>query len=724
MSQRGPDAGRLLRTFLDELDERRGDLERDLLAFERERRPAERTRGVAQMFRAVHSLKGAAHAVGVAPLESLCHDLESRLAAVREGRGELDAELIQRLLVATDAMAGAGRRLRAGESLDAADLAALLARGASPSRGSTASDTPTAIPEGETVDGGGSAESVRLGAETLDAILARWSEATVERRRLGAGLAALDDLGDFVADWRAEWRRQRPRLRGTGAEGAAVTKRLDDRLSAVATLVADRTAAATDAARALDRVSGALDGHLRGARMQQFDEACAGLERVVRDLALAQGKQVRLELVGGDVALDRAVISRLRDVLRHLVRNAVDHGVEPPAARLAAGKPAEATVRVSAVVSGDRVLVAVSDDGAGFDEEAIRARAAARGLPAPRDRDELAHVVLTPGFSTRSAVTTVSGRGVGLDVVRTEVEALHGAIEITWESGHGSRCGLRVPLFLATTHVVLVRAGGATFALPASDARGMFRVKRGALRRVEGRAVMVREGERPLPVVSLASVLELPATGADAREAVPAVSLSAAAGEVAFTVDDALAESEVVITGLGRRLHAVPLVSGAAVLESGEVALLLKSSALVRAALGAPGPADAATERAAPAAARRRVLVVDDSATTRSLVRSILEGAGYLVAIAVDGAEAWAKLQQDLPDLVVSDVDMPRMDGFALCEAVRRSPRSRDLPVVLVTALGSDRDRARGMDVGANAYVVKAEFDQGTLLETIGRLLT
>src|SRR5581483_11569898 len=627
MSRREPDAARLLRTFLDELDERRADLERALLALERERRPAERARLVAEMFRAVHSLKGAAHAVGIAPLESLCHDLESRLAAVREAGGELDAELIQRLLVANDAMGGAGRRLRAGESLDAADLATLLAGGTPSPHGATRPrDVALAIPEGETtVGGGGSAESVRLGAETLDAILARWSEATVERRRLSAGLVALDDVSNFVADWRAEWRRQRPGLRGTGVEGAAATRRLDDRLSAVATLVADRIAAATDAARALDRVSGALDAHLRGARMQLFAEACAGLERVVRDLALAQEKLVRLEVVGGDVALDRAVISRLRDVLRHLVRNAVDHGVELPAARLAAGKPAEATVRVSAAVSGDRVQVAVSDDGAGFDEAAIRDRAAMRALPTPHDRDELARVVLTPGFSTRSAATTVSGRGVGLDVVRTEVEALHGAIEITWEPGQGSRCGLRVPLFLATTHVVLVRAGGAIFALAAADARGMLRVRRGDLRRMEARAVLVREGERPLPVVSLASVLGLPATGADARETVPAVSLSAAAGEVAFMVDDALAESEVVVTGLGRRLHAVPLVSGAAVLESGEVALLLKSSALVRAALASPEPASEATERVAPAASRRRVLVVDDSATTRSLVRSILE---------------------------------------------------------------------------------------------------
>lgn len=726
MSQQGSAAARLLGTFLEELDERLADLERNLLALERPQAPADRARHVAEMFRAVHSLKGAAHAVGVAPLETLCHALESRLAAVRETGGDLGPELIQLLLSATDAMADAGRRLRAGGTLDAGRIAALLAGGPPAPPGASSRPAPTPPSEGEAPAIGGERDpSVRLEAGALDAILARWAEAAVERRRLGGGLAALADLRDFVADWRAEWRGQRALLRRTGTDGATIAKRLDDRLGAVATLVADRTTAATEAARALDRVSGALDDQLRVARMQPFAEACAGLERVVRDLALAQGKDARLEVVGGGVALDRAVVARLRDPLRHLVRNAIDHGIEPAAARAAAGKPAAGTVRLSASVEGDRVLVAVSDDGAGFDDEAIRSRAAERGLPAPRDRDELTRIVVAPGFSTRRTATAVSGRGVGLDVVRTAVEAVHGTVEISWEPGRGSRCALRVPLSLATTHVVLVRASGATFALPASDVRRTRRVARGDIRRLEGRAVLVREGERPVPLVSLASLLGLPAAGAAEREVVQVVTVAAPAGEAAFAVDEALATSEVVVTGLGHRLRDLVFVSGATVLESGEIALLLRSPALVRAALGAPGQAhpDALTERAAPTAARRRVLVVDDSATTRSLVRSILEGAGYDVAVAVDGAEAWAKLQERLPDLIVSDVDMPRLDGFALCEAVRRSPRTRDLPVVLVTALGSDRDRARGMETGADAYVVKAEFDQGTLLETLARLL-
>lgn len=235
--------------------------------------------------------------------------------------------------------------------------------------------------------------------------------------------------------------------------------------------------------------------------------------------------------------------------------------------------------------------------------------------------------------------------------------------------------------------------------------------------------MLPREGERPIPIVSLAATLGLHAPSVDERDLLHVVTIDAAGTEVAFIVDELLTEEEIVVTSPGPRLRDVPLLAGASVLETGEVAIILKPAALVRAALEAATSGEITATRRDAATARRRVLVVDDSATTRSLVRSILEAAGYGVAVATDGADAWAKLQEARPDAVVSDVDMPRMDGFTLCETVRRSPRMRDLPFVLVTALGSDRDRARGLEAGADAYVVKAQFDQGTLLETLQRLL-
>lgn len=720
MNKPGAVSARLLHTFLDELDDRLGGLERDILALEREADPAVRLQLVSEMFRAVHSLKGAAHAVGVAPLERLCHELESRLAVARDSGGQVEAELLELLLRASDVMTQAGRGMRSGVQPDAALIASLLDSRVRVSAASGDESATAAV----TRDAGPSTEgAVRVEAAVLDAILARSGEAAVERRRLAATVASITEIGEFIGGWQAEWRAQRTALRQTGERGAAIVTGIDLRLDAVATLVGDRAGAAAEAARTVERVSTALEDALRSLRMLPFAEACGGLERVVRDVAQAQGKDVRLEIEGGEVRLERSVVEQLRDVLRHLVRNAVDHGVEAPAVRAASSKPAVARVHVSAAVEGERVRVTVIDDGAGFDDEAVRATAVQRGMTPPRDRSELARLVLLPGFSTRRAVTHVSGRGVGLDAVHAAVEAVHGTFTLAWEPGRGSRCELRVPVSLATAHIVLVRAGGALFAFPAADVRRLRRIEASAIRRVEDRAVLPQEGERPMPIVSLAATLGLHAPTIGKRELLRVVTIDAAGAEVAFIVDELLAEQEVVVTSPGPRLRDVPLLSGASVLETGEVVMILKSSALVRAALEAATFGEVTAGRWVAAASRRRVLVVDDSATTRSLVRSILEAAGYSVTVATDGADAWAKLQEARPDAVVSDVDMPRMDGFTLCETVRRSPRTRDLPFVLITALASDRDRARGLEAGADAYVVKAQFDQGTLLETLQSLL-
>ena len=732
MSRAASTSGRLLHTFVEELDERLRGLERDVLALERETDPAIRLQLVTAMFRAVHSLKGAAHAVGIAPLERLCHELESRLALARDAEGEVPAELLDLLLRASDVMTETGRRLRGGGQPDAAAIGAVLlpgtpasaiAREGSPASAALTSAGPLPAPATAGGTAFASDTAVRVDAQLLDAILARAGEVAVERRRLIASVASVAELGAFIAGWQAEWRAQRTALRQFGERGAAIASRIDERLAAVATLVSDRVGAAAEASRTTERVSAALEGALRTLQLLPFAEACAGLDRVVRDVAQAQGKDVRLEIDGGEVRLERSVIDQLRDVLRHLVRNAVDHGVETPVVRAASGKPAAALVQVRASVEGERVLVTVTDDGAGFDDEAVRAAAVRRGLTPPADRSELARLVLLPGFSTSRAVTNVSGRGVGLDAVRAAVEAVHGTIALAWEPARGSRCEVRVPVSLATAHIVVVRAGGALLAFPAADVRRFRRVAAAAIRRVEGRDMLSHGGERPIPIVSLAATVGLHAPVEGGRELLRVVTIAAAGTEVAFIVDETLAEQEVVVASPGPRLRDVPLLGGASVLETGEVVMILKSGALVRAALEADASAGISAGSQARAASRRRVLVVDDSATTRSLVRSILEGAGYGVAVATDGADAWAKLQDTRPDAVVSDVDMPRMDGFTLCETVRRSPRTRDLPFVLVTALASDRDRARGLQVGADAYVVKAQFDQGTLLETLQRLL-
>jgi len=478
----------------------------------------------------------------------------------------------------------------------------------------------------------------------------------------------------------------------------------------------------------LDQVARQLDAEVRRVRMLPFAEACQGLERAVRDLAQAGGKQVELVVEGGRVELDRSVLEGLKDPLNHLVRNAVDHGIEPPERRRAAGKLPAGRVTVAAELRGSQVEVVVADDGAGLDLDAVRAVARQRGLADLPDGRDLAHLIFLPGFSTAPIITDVSGRGVGLDVVKQRVEQLHGTIELSSETGRGTRFTLAVPLTLTTIRAVLVVAGGQAFAFPTTNVRKLILVDLDDVRRAGGREVLVTEGEgAPLLVAALAEALGLAVpklVGAPAPGRRPALVVAAGERRMAFVVDELMTEQEVMVKGLGARIRRVRNVSGGTILPSGRVALVLNVAQLVRSALGrAPGATLAPAAPAAVPAAAKRLLVVDDSITTRTLEKSLLEAAGYQVATAVDGADAWRLLQEQGADLVLSDVEMPGMDGLELTEAIRASPRFADLPVVLLTARASAHDKARGVAVGADAYLVKDEFDQKAMLETVAQLL-
>jgi two-component system chemotaxis sensor kinase CheA len=474
--------------------------------------------------------------------------------------------------------------------------------------------------------------------------------------------------------------------------------------------------------RLFDQTGGSLDDEVRRVRMIPFTEACQGLERMAHDLAQAGGKEVELVLEGGNVELDRSVLEGLKDPLRHLVRNAVDHGAEPAEQRRAQGKPPRARVTVAAVLRGAQVEVVVADDGRGLDLEALRRQVRKQGLPEPADDRELARLIFLPGLSTSPLITDVSGRGVGLDVVKSRVEALHGTVDLAFAPGGGTRFTLAVPLTLTTLRALMIGVAGQTFAFVGTNVQKLLRVGPGEFRSVEGRE-MLALGGAPLPVASLAEVLGLPGRDAPTAQAkVPVLIVAAGDRRMAFVVDELLAEQEIVVKNLGARLRRVPHVAGATILPSGRIALVLNAANLVRSALArAPGRALAAS--AGPAPAKKRVLIVEDSVTTRTLEKTILEAAGYEVAVAADGADGWRLLQERGADLLVADIEMPRMDGFALTEAVRASKRFRDLPVVLVTARESEQDKARGIEVGANAYLVKSAFDQRNLLETIAQLL-
>ena len=613
---------------------------------------------------------------------------------LRENRRELSPPVFDALFRTTDAIADAGERLRSGRSLEGAPLEAVLTRLAELVEGDRPSASVVADAPGTPSIRGPTSGAVRVAAEKLDEVLARSGELLVAHRRLNE---------------RAE--------QMTALEALAISDP-----SALAVAVGRAAAASRDDARVIGRAASQVDEAVRRLRLVPFSQACQGFDRVVRDLAEATGKAAQLVIEGGAVEIDRAVAEGLRDPLLHAVRNAIDHGVEPPAERAAAGKTPRARVTIIASLRAGDVAVEVGDDGRGLDLEALRAQLRRRGLPEPADDEELTRTVFLPGLSTARLVTDLSGRGVGLDVVRQRVEALRGTLELTHARGAFTRLTIVVPLTLTSLRVLLVRAGDQTFAVPASAVKRVARIDHGEVRVVGGIESIRFEGAT-VPVAPISSALGFAALPSPLSKKLAIVLLSDRGHEAAVAVDELVEETTVLVKSLGRRLGVVKGVSGATLLADGAIALIVSPPELIARTRGGRVGGQVRLTAAVAPNVRKRVVLADDSVTTRLLEKSILESAGYDVVAAVDGAEAWDILVRQGADVVVSDVEMPRMDGFTLAETIRASPRFRDMPIVLVTGLANERDRARGLAVGASAYLVKSSFDQAHLLETLAQLV-
>jgi two-component system chemotaxis sensor kinase CheA len=497
-----------------------------------------------------------------------------------------------------------------------------------------------------------------------------------------------------------------------------------------------------------------LQRDVRHARMVTAESVFPGLRKTVRDLAKEEGKQVELVLEGFDVRADRMVFQALKDPLFHMLRNCISHGIETPDERAAAGKSAVGRVGLRMETTGNRLVIDVEDDGRGLDTRRIAARAVERGLVtgaeigdrsifrgkstgAPHDvqrkmdlspssdewsDDDLVSLIFQPGFSTSETVTEIAGRGMGLSVVQEAAGRLQGDVAVHRNDAGGTRFRLSVPLSVSTHRLLLVCAGEGTYALPVLAVDRLLRVKVDDLETIEGKPVITFR-DQPVPLVSLAHVLgqngeALTSTGKVLHVAV----LKSGTRRLAVSVDDFLAERELLIQDLDE-FAARKEYFGAVLLNDGGAALVLNPTELLKRSRPAAQPlivvdAEPRVEKRSP-----RVLVVDDSFTTRTLEKSILEANGYEVAIAVDGVEGLSRLKCEPFDLVISDIEMPRMDGFSLLEAIKQDARLSSTPVILVTSRDRPEDRERGLDLGADAYIVKQRFDHQSLLETIRQIV-
>jgi len=776
---------RLRETFRAEAREHVQNIAAGLIALERAA-PQDAAGVLDAVFRAAHSLKGAARAVDIEPIESLCQALENVFAALRRRSVAPSAELfdalhrgadtLSQLLAAMESSAPAPspasiatlrRRLHAALAPAGAPAApAALATAATPATpAARAAPAPTApAPASAPADapdapdapapaapGGGesrllpaSGDSVRVLKRRLDTVLLRSEELLHVKLATTQRASALGALAQRSTGWRARWSRLRADLpaieaalarRADAQPGvleawARVRAYLDDTHDFTATLEGELMELAHETGQDR-RVSAAMIDQLldemKQIVVQPFSTVLDLFPPSVRELARDQGKEIELVIAGGETEIDRRILDDVKDPLIHVVRNSVDHGIELPAVRRARGKPERG--RIAITVSqrdGHQVEIAVRDDGAGFDADALQRAAAKAGTVTAGSRgtalsrDARLALAFEPGVSTRPLVTELSGRGLGLSIVKERVERLAGTLHLESTPGEGASLHITLPLTFTRFRGVVVRAAGHCLVLPTRSVARVARVAAEQVRTVENRASIVLE-DRAIALVALADVLGF--QGADERSAGgPVVVLGGGAlGEpVAFGVDEVVDEREVLVKPLGRPLARVRHVAAATVLGDGRVAPILHVPDLLRTAAAHAGPAPGARERDdAPAPPRKRVLVVEDSVTSRALVRGILESAGYEVQTAADGLEAFTTLRSHPFDLVVSDVDMPRLNGFGLTAKIRADRSLADLPVVLVTALDSREDREHGIDVGADAYLVKSRFDQGNLLEVV-----
>ena len=787
----------LMATFVTEAQEHVQGINRHLLTLEQQPAVDVFERTLAEIFREAHSLKGAARAVNQGEIETLSHRLETLFGLLRSGARKPDPDLFDVVYHTLDAL-GALVEGIAGGSPAQVDVAGLAARLDAIAKGEPAKAppppppmlpaapapllattpppvaAPTTLPAPIPIASPAApTETVRVATAKLDSLMTQVGELQVTRLGSEQRLGEVRSILARVEAWDARWREIRPLVMadfrsGVGAAPApksaapirrdqwdseAIRRLLDyleaseANLRAVTAQLRHLRQRLQADSRRMAQVADDLEEDVRRTRMLPIATVFDAFPRMVRDLARELGKDVRLVIQGGETEVDRSVIEQIKDPLTHLLRNAIDHGLEVPSVRVMASKPAEGAITLTAAQHGDSIAIEVNDDGAGIDLAQVRASAIDKGIvsaeeaAAISDREAL-WLIFRSGLSTAAEVSNLSGRGVGLDVVRESIERLHGTISVNSQPGQGTRFSLNLPLTVATTLCLLVRANNQTFAVPVSNVARTVRVKSDEVGHVEGRAAIRVDG-RPLALMDLAQVL-----GADGRWRMStykamggqrlaiepnmrsAVVLSSVGVQIAFLVDALVDVLDVVSKSLPQPLRRVRHIAGATILGNGEVVIILNVADLLREA-GRVGvhraPAMAVEQKGADddtdQVTAHTILIADDSFTTRTLEKNILEMAGYRVRVAADGAEAWNMLQSEGCDLLVSDVMMPRLDGLELTARVRADERFKHLPVILVTAQDTNQDRERGIQVGADAYIVKSGFDQETLLATIRRLI-
>ncbi len=701
---------------------------------------------VREAFQLSHNMKGAARMVGAKAVARITHILEDLFSALRSGH-ELDDRIVglarrgclllekrffnpnEDLSAVLDAYAakvaqvleGGSEGLNEGdggvadaestestethrdekrgtEGRDSAQGAASMDEAEEEEQEDEAdSDPGTATPVGETV---------RVSTEKLDRLMGLSAEVSISGRAAHYQSGLVRQLLQTANQLRDEF----PQMRK------------DEKFRSLLNTTRNLNRSISQGQDRQNKFARELREMARQLRMVPLQSLATVFSRVVRQACRVSGKKAQFHIEGGQTELDRGVLDAIRDPVIHLLRNAVAHGIEDEVSRIAAGKARRGTVLLRARSAGAWVELEVSDDGAGLDLEALRQRALERELLSAEqarsaELEEMEKLIFAPGFSGSAEVSELSGRGVGLDVVESNLSELGGKVVLENRPGQGMTFVLRVPLTRLTSKMLHVELGAHKFLVPMSDVVTTARISNDELKMADGQQVAPVGGD-PVPLTSLETLIEV---GAEGEEVRPGVLLASERRRRLFLVDRVVGEEDILIQSLRWNLQAMELYAGCAVLADGDVALVLDVQVL----LGGPaGRVDADWIGGSRQRARqRRVLVVDDSVTSRTLIENILSSAGYAVTVAVDGLQACDEVQDISFDLVITDVEMPRLDGFGLVKRLRSEKVTERVPIIMVTSLGQEEHMQRAAELGADEYIVKGAFDQDALLAAVARLL-
>lgn len=571
-------------------------------------------------------------------------------------------------------------------------------------------------------------DTIRVQTRHLDALMTQTGELTVTKIRIAHFATQIEEMANLWEDWKTG-RSQKMYNRSNSYLSVNEDENIENRLE---TLIQDLRSSAQDNTTRLDLISDELEEKIRTLRLLPLSNVFHFFPRLVRDLAKQEEKQIDLIIEGEETVADKHILEEIKDPLMHLIRNCVDHGLETPAERQARGKSPTGKIWLRGYQTATNIIIEVKDDGRGLDLEKIKETAIRKGMYSSEElatmtRSQIQSLIFESGFSTRTFITEVSGRGVGLDVVRTNIERLKGNIEIESIPGEGTTFRIQLGTTLATANVLLVKVFGITHAIPIEFVQTTLLVALEEIFTIEGRQTIALENEA-VSVAPLAELLELGvsdnAQKLGDKSSYPCILIKIGEEKFGLFVDEVTDTQDVVIKPQSKILKRVRNVTGSTILGTGEVCMILNPPDLLKSIQKRDLAVKVARNvDANKAKVRPTILLAEDSIATRTQEKRILEGAGFEVVTAVDGLDAWSKLKTRKFDAVVSDVQMPNLDGLGFTSKIRQDNQYSELPIILVTSLASDEDKKRGADAGANAYIVKGKFNQDMLIDTLHRLV-